>query len=228
MQGELYSWGTTGSTSQTAMNRLDRIDPTFDPHLDPTRPPTKDIPDRGQHRMGMLLFIASLAVLFAASLVGYVVIRYTNPSGPPPGSLEIPRSLWLSTGALLLAGGSIHVCQRRARRLDFEIAERWLVITALLSLGFVLLQVPGMLRLLEGHGSAMEDDVGVYGLTFSLVVLHALHVVGGLVPLAVVVFRAVRFGINSTHVRTVRLCALYWHFLEIVWLTMFATFLIVR
>ncbi len=211
------------------MNRLNEIDPTFAPPPDPTQPPPKEpLPDVGQNRMGVWLFILSLAMLFAGSIIGYVIIRVSSPTAPPPGTLEIPKSLWISTVVLVGAGVTFHRCQKYAREMAFEQAERWLIATIVFSLGFLLVQVPAVLRLVSGHGEAMKNDVGIYGLTLSLIVIHAAHVIGGLIPLGRVALRAVKNGINSSHVQSIRLCSIYWHFLEIVWIVMFVTFLIVR
>lgn len=54
-----------------------------------------------------------------------------------------------------------------------------------------------------------------------LIALHAAHVVGGLVPLGIVTGRALRGWYDARHAEGVRSCALYWHFLDVVWLTMF-------
>lgn len=209
-------------------NRLSEIEPGFGPEIDPNRPPRKEIPDVGQLRMGMWVFLASLGMLFVSSLVGYVFVRKINPSAAPVEPLEIPGSLAVSTAILLVAGFTFHRCQRLARHRNFESAEKWLLASAVFTVGFLVVQVPGMLRLLIHHQISMRGDVGYYGLTLSLVVLHALHVIGGLVPLTWLVVRTLRVGINSSHVRTIRMCSLYWHFLEIVWIVMYGTLLIVR
>ena len=210
-------------------NRLGQADPTFAALLDPGKPPKKDIPDRGQLRMGVWVFLVSLGVLFASSLAGYIIILQTNPLAVGADPIEVPGSLAVSTVILLFAGVAFHKCQQRARRLDFERAEKWLVVTAVFTVGFLVVQIPGILKLLIQHEMALaEDGFALYGLTLSLVALHALHVIGGLVPLGLLVLRATRAGINSKHASTLRLLAIYWHFLEIVWVTMYVTFLVFR
>lgn len=194
---------------------------------DPDRPPAKEIPDVGQLRLGVILFIISLGVLFAASMVGYVIVRM-SPIAAAQGPIEVPRSLAVSTVILLIAGYALQRAQKLARSIEFEQAERWLTVTAVFTVGFLVVQTPAMMRLVITHQIAMRDQVGYYGMTFSLIALHAIHVLGGLVPLTFYIVRSVRSGINSTHVRGIRLCALYWHFLEGVWIAMYATFLLVK
>ena len=53
-------------------------------------------------RMGMWLLIASLGVLFAAAIVGYLIIRFRAPEWPPPGSPAFPFGIWIGTGLLVV------------------------------------------------------------------------------------------------------------------------------
>ena len=57
--------------------------------------------------MGMYLLVAALGMLFAASVVGYLVIRSAHQPWPPPGFPVLPRSLWLSTLCILLCSVTI-------------------------------------------------------------------------------------------------------------------------
>ena len=57
--------------------------------------------------MGMYLLVAALGMLFAASVVGYLVIRSAHQPWPPPGFPVLPQSLWLSTLCILLCSVTI-------------------------------------------------------------------------------------------------------------------------
>ncbi|MCZ6542722.1 MAG: cytochrome c oxidase subunit 3, partial [Planctomycetota bacterium] len=56
--------------------------------------------------------------------------------------------------------------------------------------------------------------------------VHALHVIGGLIPLAAVTIRSFRNRYSSTDHAAVRYCAMYWHFLDGVWIVLFATLML--
>ena len=60
---------------------------------------------------------------------------------------------------------------------------------------------------------------------FVLVLLHALHVLGGMVVLIRVVVRGRNGVYDHEHYQPIRHTAMYWHFLDFVWLVMFFTFL---
>ena len=180
-------------------------------------------------RLGMALFLVSLAILFIAGIVAYLLIRIGSAAAPPVGSIKMPNGLWLSTVILLTAGLTMYNAQRRARQGQIRSLRLWLQLTFLLSVAFVLVQVPSMSELMVAHRLALvERFSGIYGLTVALIAIHALHVIGGLIPLTLLTWWAVRREIGVEHELLVRSCGKYWHFLEGVWIVMFGVFLIVR
>ena len=66
----------------------------------------------------------------------------------------------------------------------------------------------------------------MYGLVFFLILVHALHVVGGIVALGIVTFRARRRKYDHENYMGVQFAARYWHFLDVVWIGMFTMFLV--
>lgn len=192
----------------------------------------------GTHALGMWLFLVALAVLFVSGMLVYGLIRLsaTNekpaplvPDGSTPiaplplHSIQMPLILWLSTGAILVSSFTIH------RALDNVVHERQdrfrqaLLATLLLAVPFFLAQGAGLATLLSraGDGGAVLHNAIVF-----LIIVHALHVVGGLVPLAVILKRAHANRYDHEYYLPVKHLAMYWHFLDAVWLLMFATFLL--
>jgi len=176
-------------------------------------------------RLGLLLFLASLAVLFGASIVGYLFIRLQSPLAPPPGHLLLPGGLWVSTLLLLATGWAIHMADRRARRRAGGSLRGWLGLSLGAGLAFVAVQMPCLAELLRVHQVALAQQGGaIYGLAFALVVVHALHVLGGMVALGALAFGTWGRGPAALSRRRMRGCALYWHFLEVVWIALFGVF----
>ena len=64
----------------------------------------------------------------------------------------------------------------------------------------------------------------LYGFTLFLVIVHALHVIGGVAGLVFLLFGISRGAYDHERHFPVRFCALYWHFLDIVWIIMLAGF----
>jgi cytochrome c oxidase subunit III len=174
---------------------------------------------------GMILFLISLFMLFAAAMLGYILIRTHGPRSPALGTIHVPQSLWLSTALVIGASVTIHFAQQSLRREHQPQFRRWLLITLALAIGFVLVQAPSMTLLLAHHHTGMAEGMPLYGFIFFLVLVHALHVVGGIVALAITQTKASRGTYDHEHYLPVHHAAMYWHFLDGVWLTMFITFM---
>jgi heme/copper-type cytochrome/quinol oxidase subunit 3 len=174
----------------------------------------------------MILLLASLGMLFAASVVGYLAIRLFSKNAPPPGQLELSPLLWISSAIILLSSVSIALALKSIRRNQQDRFRLFLILTAGLSLLFVAVQAPALLGLLDQHAALRHQGVHLYGLVFFLILIHALHVVGGLVALGRVVFKALGGRYDIEHHADVRFVAMYWHFLDVVWMVLFAAMLL--
>lgn len=167
-------------------------------------------------RLGMRLFLIALGILFAAGLAGYTIIRLRADTWPPPGSPELPAGLWVSTAILVVLSALLVAAVRSARARRTGETSRLLATASALGVAFLAAQCANWLRLDESADRTML----VFGF-WMLTVLHALHVVGGLVPLAISTVRAGR-GRYLADPEPVELVANYWHFLGATWLAIFA------
>lgn len=171
----------------------------------------------------MTLMIASLAVLFAASLVGYWVTR----SRATDGEVMVPTLLWFSTLALIAAGVLLSLATRRLHAGKAPGAHPLLRGAGVAAVVFLALQVPALLQLLAAHPLQLEAGNPLVGFVFFLILLHALHVVGGVIALGVILSRARTRGLSADHDgAAMRQTGRYWHFLDIVWVVMFLVFLL--
>lgn len=178
------------------------------------------VPD--MRMFGLKLFLASLSVLFAASLVAYAIIRVSaTRRGLPLHELHMPGMLWLSTGAMLISSLTIHLAIGQVRAGRQRAFRGALVTTSILGLAFLLIQAPSLYKILQTHEAFRQQNVFLYGLILMLIALHALHVIGGLVPLGLVTVRGLIGRYHAGRYEGVRQVAVYWHFLDIVWLMMF-------
>jgi cytochrome c oxidase subunit III len=176
-------------------------------------------------RWGLALFLVSLAVLFIASLVAYIVIRHTGPGAQQP--VHLPVGLWASTGLLVACGAVMVLAQRAAGHRDLPAVRKWLIGSWWLSIAFLIAQAPALVQLFRAQQASIAQSLDrPEGLVFTLIALHALHVVGGLVFLHMLVWRLVSRQLSADRLGAVHSCAAYWHFLELVWLSMFITFLV--
>jgi len=192
----------------------------------------------GTGTFGMYLFLAALTMLFGASMLLYVLMRFgmfPPDSNPQPVGAP-PWPLWVSTLVILASSYTVHRALDNLRHERQQPFRNALVHTLLLAVMFLLVQAPSLGLLLTEHFDQLgqrastngQTGIQLYGLVFFLILVHALHLVGGLVPLGVVTYKAHQGRYDHEHFGPVKYLAMYWHFLDGVWVIMFAMFLVVR
>ncbi len=169
---------------------------------------------------GMRLFLASLGMLFAGSLAAFLIIRVQADAWPPPGAPGIPVGLFVSTPLLLLSSGSMWWGLRNIRAGNGGALSLGLLATLVLGLAFLGVQGWAWSALYAAELTARSN---LYGFTFFMLTgLHAAHVIGGLIPLGIVTTRAFLNRYSAEDHRGVELVSMYWHFLDAVWIVLFA------
>lgn len=200
-------------------------DPAFD-----ARSPYRSVRERtSAKRMGMYWFLGALAILFVSSVLAYVWMRVFNPLSPPFGVLAPPAVLWVSTVALLASSGTIHQALVAIRREQQTRFQRWLIATVVLTTVFFVSQFIAIGDLLALHFDPSNFSgkllkMPLFGFIVALIVLHGLHVLGGLIPMGVVMKKAFTGGYDHESYAGVIFFAMYWHFLDLVWLCLFGLF----
>jgi cytochrome c oxidase subunit III len=175
--------------------------------------------------LGMWIFLATLAVLFIASIVGYLIVRLAAPHWPPVGMPRLPSGLWAATAVILLCSATVHRALVDVRRGQKTASARWLLATIVLGVLFLLVQAWNWWGLVTLDLGLRARNL--YAFTFYMLTgLHAAHVVGGLGLLAIVAWRAARGRYGSGHHPGVTYAAMYWHFLDVMWLLLFTVLVI--
>jgi heme/copper-type cytochrome/quinol oxidase subunit 3 len=175
----------------------------------------------GTSTVGMYLFLAALTMLFGATMIGYAYIRLNGSRSPGLHVLHLPKSLWLSTAHNLPGSWTLHEAVVNVRRERLAKMRKYVIASALLAVGFVIVQVPSLAILLKRHHQAHPTGLVLYGLVFVLILVHALHVAGGIIGLSVTVRHAMQNRYDHENYTGIKHAAMYWHFLDAVWLVMF-------
>ncbi len=175
-------------------------------------------------KFGFSLFLVSLGVFFAASIVSYLVVRVRADVWPPEGAPGLPAALLISTIVILLTSVSIQWAVHAVKKKQNQQLMKALYVTTGLSILFLVLQGFNWLTLVKRE-LIISDSL--YAFTFYLLTgLHALHVIGGVVPLFVIMRKANHELYTSYHYNGIYYCAMYWHFLDAVWIVLYCTLLL--
>lgn len=176
------------------------------------------LPWLSPRQLGMIILLCSMSVLFAATLVGFWFTRYNAVEFRAPGLPDLPRGLLLSTGLIALTSFAIHRAQRAIKKNQLEAVRRWFAAAGALAALFLLTQTANWFSM-----RPPSDAPSLYLSTFYLLTgVHALHVLGGFVPLGLVLYHAAHRHYSSSRHEGLSLCAQYWHYLGVVWLILVA------
>jgi cytochrome c oxidase subunit 3 len=171
-------------------------------------------------RTGLGIFFAVAGSLFALSITAY----FMRMSGADWTPLPKPSLLWLNTDILFVSSIALYWAQRGARRGDLSQVRLGILAGGLTAVAFVAGQVLAWRQLATaGYGLASNPANTFF---YLLTGMHGLHLLGGLVALG-------RTGAAAWQPRTthdlrvgVDLCAMYWHFLLLVWLLLFGVLML--
>jgi cytochrome c oxidase subunit 3 len=166
-------------------------------------------------RLGVALFLASLSVLFASALV---LVTLTHAHAQLWRTAEmpaLPRGLLVSSAAIAILSGALSRAEAHLRKNQLVSFERALWVALLAVAAFLFAQSLNWAEMAQGY---RVGRLTLYPFAFHLLTgLHALHVLGGLVPLGKVIAGAGRREYSSAHHQAVKLTAWYWHFLAATW-----------
>ncbi len=205
------------STTQT-------LTPGKPEHEGTTTPKGMDMP-----LLGVMLFIASEMMFFAALFGAYFNVKATAPIWPPEGTEFItpwPMAV-LITIVLVTSSFTMQWATMRIRKGDRTGMNRGMAIT--LALGVLFFVLVGI----EYYSLVTQDNFGInsgiYGtLFYTLTGFHGAHVLGGVIGMAVVLSRGVAGQFSAKHHTAVEAIHYYWHFVDIVWVALFLVIYVLR
>ncbi|MGD1072552.1 MAG: cytochrome c oxidase subunit 3 [Bryobacteraceae bacterium] len=180
-------------------------------------------PDRNNQRnasiTGILVLMCASIMTFAALVSAMMVRRGLNNDWH---KLPLPQILYWNTGILVLSSIALDVARRQLRRNKRQLFNWLWSAGTLMGVWFLIGQIIAWEQLasrgffLQGNPSSAF----FYVLTWA----HAAHVVGALLAVAYVEFRALRFELGPSRRTWVDVSALFWHFLDILWLGIMGLF----
>ncbi len=183
---------------------------------------TWKLPSRGYVAMSSLIVAES--AIFTIFVTAYLYYLGRDVAGPTPREvLEIPI---FGTVCLLSSSFFIYLAEHAIGHGRMGAFKLWWAVTFVLGLIFLIgTGVEWDKLIVHDH---LTIATNLFGTTFySLVGLHASHVVIGLIMLLTTLIFALTGKLNPTHAERVKVLALYWHFVDAVWVVVFTVVYIV-
>jgi cytochrome c oxidase subunit 3/cytochrome o ubiquinol oxidase subunit 3 len=172
----------------------------------------------------MTCLIIAESAIFTIFVIAYLYYLGKDLSGPTPRQvLELPI---LNSICLVSSSATITFALRSLRNNDSKRFSLWWLVTIALGTYFLLGTGREWYHLIHDKGLTIRTNL--FGTTFySLVGLHASHVVVGLLALSIVMAFAIAGSVNKEHAERVHVLGLYWHFVDVVWIVVFTVVYII-
>jgi cytochrome c oxidase subunit 3 len=177
------------------------------------------------HKFTLWVAIGSILMMFAGLTSAYIVKR----AQANWAMLEIPAAFWISTGVILASSGTILLAHRSFKERNMGKYRQMLGITTILGVAFLVLQVVGFASLqaqqikLVGAGSNAS-----FSFLLAIAALHAVHVLGGVIALAVIYYKTRSRTTRSYSAVPIEVVSTYWHFVDLLWLYLFLFFSLMK
>ena len=166
-------------------------------------------------KFAMWLFVASIAMLFAAFTSAYLVRQ-------AEGNwliFELPTLFWTNTLVILVSSLTLHSAYWAVKRDQLEWVKWGVLVTFILGMAFLVGQYMAWGKMVEQKVYFVGNPSGSF--VYVISGLHGLHIVGGLVFLLIVLFNTFKYKIHSQNRLQMEMCITYWHFLGALWLYLF-------
>ncbi len=177
--------------------------------------------------IGTIIWLSSELMFFAGLFAMYFTARARSTVGwpQPPTHLDLSYALVFTT-ILVLSSFTCQLGVFAAEQGNVYGLRRWFTITFVMGLAFVLGQF-NEYRMLVSEGTTISSTA--YGSVFYITTgFHALHVIGGLIAFIFLLIRSTMGRFTPAQATSAIVVSYYWHFVDVVWVGLFATIYLIR
>lgn len=170
----------------------------------------------------MWVAIASIVMMFGGLTSGYIVKR--NQANWQ--TFDLPVEFWYSTAAILLSSVALWFAGKAFKQRQLPKYSLLLLVAFFLGIGFIVLQVLGFVNLWH-QGITFTKNVS-YSFLYTLVGVHAAHVVGGIIALLVLVVKSFNSSRRNYNAVGLEVVSTYWHFVDVLWVYLLVFLMMIR
>jgi len=174
------------------------------------------------HKFTLWVGIGSLLMMFAGLTSAYIVKR--NQANWQ--TFDLPQFFWYSTAAIIASSVTIILAERAFKQREMKKYRSLLVATLVLGVLFIVFQLLGFQQLWAKQ-ITLTGNVS-YSFMYVIVLLHAAHVVGGLIALLVLFAKAFSKKTRIYNSVPVELVSTYWHFVDVLWIYLLLFLIMIR
>ncbi len=171
------------------------------------------------YKLLLLFAMISMTMMFAGLTSAFVV---SKSRADWLKDFQLPIAFYFSTAAIIGCSITFHLAKKSIQKDNQKATTTFLLSTLALGILFVFLQFIGFGQVVA-NGYYFTGSESSITTTFLYIVtlVHLLHLAGGIISLLIIIYNHFKQKYNSTQTIGIELGAMYWHFLDILWVYLF-------
>ncbi|MCO6148097.1 cytochrome c oxidase subunit 3 [Flavobacterium sp. NRK1] len=184
----------------------------------------KEHNERNARSKKMLLWFAMISMFMTfAGLTSAYVVSTSRPDWLK--DFVLPDAFMISTAIIIFSSFTFHLAKQAIKKNDRQATSMWLLLTLALGIGFVVAQFYGFGKVIEsGYYFTGPESTVTTSFLYIVVVVHLAHLFAGLIVLLTVIYNHFKQKYSSSQTLGIELGAMFWHFLDILWVYLFLFF----
>ncbi|OYU83341.1 MAG: cytochrome oxidase subunit III [Flavobacterium sp. BFFFF2] len=175
--------------------------------------------DARSKKLLLIFAMVSMGMMFAGLTSAFVV---SKNRADWLKTLELPQAFYWSTCIILLSSATIHWAKISIQKNQVSATTKALLITLILGIAFVLLQFNGFNELIsKGYYFAGSQSTITTTFIYTFAIAHLVHLFSGVIVLLIVIYNHFKQKYSATQSTGIELAAMYWHFLDFLWVYLF-------
>ena len=171
------------------------------------------------YKLLLIFAMISMTMMFAG-LTSALVVSKSRPDWLT--NFQLPSAFTYSLITILLCSVTFLLAKRAIKKDDRKGTTTFLLTTLVLGFTFVFFQLQGFGQLFENHLYPVGGSGSItISFLYVLVYLHLAHLSGGIISLLIIIYNHFKQKYNSTQFLGIELGAMYWHFLDFLWVYLF-------
>ena len=171
------------------------------------------------YKLILVFAMISMTMMFAGLTSAFVVSKSRVDWLK---NFQLPPAFFISTLVIIASSFSFHLAKKAIQRDNQKTTTQWLLITLALGIVFVVFQFIGFGQIVAS-GYFFTGPASSITTTFLYIVtvVHLLHLAGGLLSLLIIIYNHFKQKYSATQTLGIELGAMYWHFLDVLWVYLF-------
>ncbi len=171
------------------------------------------------YKLLLLFAMVSMTMVFAGLTSAFVVSKSRVDWLK---NFELPTAFFYSTAVIIVCSVTFYLAKKAIQKDNRNATTSLLLATLALGILFVILQFAGFSQIVENgyYFTGTESSITTTFL-YVVTVVHLFHLAGGLISLLIIIYNHFKQKYNSTQTLGIELGAMYWHFLDLLWVYLF-------